>query len=162
VDPWFLVEAAPEITRLIRTAREVNDGQPAFVAEHIRKMAGGLQGKTIAFLGLTFKPNVDDVRESPAVELVHNLQAAGASVYAYEPFKDNVHLAGVNQVSSLEAALVDVDLVVLGVAHDCFKDLDPLKVRGLTSARLVYDAVNAWDKSRWEAVGFQFYGLARK
>jgi len=162
VDPWFLVEAAPEITRLIRTAREVNDGQPAFVAEHIRKMAGGLQGKTIAFLGLTFKPNVDDVRESPAVELVHNLQAAGASVYAYEPFKDNVQIAGINLVSSLEAALVDADLLVLGVAHDRFKALDPLNVRGLTRARLVYDAVNAWDKDRWEAAGFQFYGLARK
>jgi UDP-N-acetyl-D-mannosaminuronic acid dehydrogenase len=94
VDPWFLVEAAPEIAKLIKTARQVNDGQPAFVAEHISKLAGGLQGKTIAFLGLAFKPNVDDVRESPAVELVHHLQDAGAKVLAFEPFKPGLAYRG--------------------------------------------------------------------
>lgn len=162
VDPWFLVEAAPDVAQLIKTARQVNDGQPAFVAEHINRMAGGVQGKTIAFLGLAFKPNVDDVRESPAVELVHHLGDAGATVYAYEPFKSEAGLPGVQQVQSLAAALVDADLVVLGVAHDRFKDLDPAEVCKQTNATLVYDAVRAWDKTAWESAGFQFYGLARK
>ena len=162
VDPWFLVEAAPEIARLIKSARQVNDGQPAFMAEHISKIAGGLKNKTIAFLGLAFKPNVDDVRESPAVELVNHLQVAGARVYAYEPFKPGADLPGVTQVEGLEAALGKADVIILGVAHDQFKDLDPSEVRQLTKAALVYDGVNAWDKGAWEAAGFQFYGLARK
>ena len=162
VDPWFLVEAAPEVSHLIKTARKVNDGQPAFVAEHIKRVAGGIQGKTIAFLGLAFKPNVDDVRESPAVELVHHLDDAGATVYAYEPYKTDSSLPRVQQVPSLEAALIDADLIVLGVSHDRFKDLDPASVRAQTKATLVYDAVRAWDKTKWEAAGFQFFGLARK
>jgi UDP-N-acetyl-D-mannosaminuronic acid dehydrogenase len=162
VDPWFLVEAAPQVAHLVKTARQVNDGQPKFVAEHIAKIAGGVQGKTIAFLGLAFKPNVDDVRESPAVELVHALQDAGATVYAYEPFKPGAGLLNVHQVERLEEALADADLVVLGVGHDRFTDLDPIEVRKQTRADLVYDAVRTWDKTRWEDAGFQFYGLARK
>jgi UDP-N-acetyl-D-mannosaminuronic acid dehydrogenase len=97
VDPWFLVEAAPQVAHLVKTARQVNDGQPKFVAEHIAKIVGGVQGKTIAFLGLAFKPNVDDVRESPAVELVHALQDAGATVHAYEPFKPAAGLPNVHR-----------------------------------------------------------------
>jgi UDP-N-acetyl-D-mannosaminuronic acid dehydrogenase len=162
VDPWFLVEAAPQVAQLIKTARQVNDGQPKFVAEHIAKIAGGLHGKTIAFLGLAFKPNVDDVRESPAVELVHSLQDAGAKVYAYEPFKPDAGLPNVHQVERLEDALANADLVVLGVGHDRFTDLDPVEVRQQTRADLVYDAVRTWDKTRWEGAGFQFFGLARK
>ena len=162
VDPWFLVEAAPEIAQLIKTARQVNDGQPAFVAEHIRQISSGLQGKRIAFLGLAFKPNVDDVRESPAVELVYHLQQAGARVLAFEPFKPDAGLPHISQVDRLEDALAEADLIVLGVGHDRFKGLDPGKVRQQTRAKLVYDGVNAWDKTRWEAAGFEFYGLARR
>jgi UDP-N-acetyl-D-mannosaminuronic acid dehydrogenase len=162
VDPWFLVEAAPQVAQLIKTARQVNDGQPSFVAEHIAKIAGGVNGKTIAFLGLAFKPNVDDVRESPAVELVHALQEAGATVHAYEPFKPAAGLPNVHQVAHLEDALSAADLVILGVGHDCFTDLDPVEVRAQTRANLVYDAVRAWDKDRWESADFQFFGLARK
>lgn len=162
VDPWFLVEAAPEAAKLVKTARQVNDAQPAFVAEHLRKVAGGLQEKTVAVLGLAFKPNVDDVRESPAVELAHRLTEAGAHVVAYEPFKPGAGIPGIDQVEALEDALSGADLVVLGVGHDCFKTLDPADIRRHTQAALVYDAVNGWDKAAWEAVGFQFFGLARK
>ncbi|MBW6467243.1 MAG: nucleotide sugar dehydrogenase [Brevefilum sp.] len=162
VDPWFLVEAAPQVAQLVKMARQVNDGQPSFVAEHIAKIAGEIDGKTIAFLGLAFKPNVDDVRESPAVELVYALQDAGATVHAYEPFKPAAGLPNVHQVAHLEDALVDADLIVLGVAHDRFTELDPANVRGQTRANLVYDAVRAWDKDLWENAGFQFFGLSRK
>jgi UDP-N-acetyl-D-mannosaminuronic acid dehydrogenase len=162
VDPWFLVEAAPEVAQLIKTSRQVNDEQPAFVAEQISKSIGALRDVKIAFLGLAFKPNVDDLRESPAVELAHHLRAAGAKVQAYEPFKINAGIPGVQQVPNLEAALAEADLIILGVAHDQFKDLDPVVIRAQTKATWVYDAVCAWDKARWEEAGFQFYGLARK
>jgi len=162
VDPWFLVEAAPETAKLIHTARMVNDGQPAFVADLIESAVDGLQGKQIAFLGLAFKPNVDDLRESPAVELLHFLQDRGASVLAYEPFRQHAGLPGVNQVDTLDAALENADLIVLGVAHDEFKDLDPVQIREKTPAQWVFDGVNAWEKPAWEKAGFKFTGLARK
>lgn len=87
VDPWFFVEAAPDLTPLIHTARLVNDGQPGFVVKTIKKTLGELKRKKIAALGLAFKPDVDDLRESPAIEVTHLLAQAGAVVSAYEPFK---------------------------------------------------------------------------
>lgn len=162
VDPWFLVEAAPEAARLVRTAREVNDAQPAFVADLIEKAADGLSGKKVAFLGLVFKPNVDDLRESPAVELAQDLQSRGADILAYEPFKQQAGLPGIQQANSLEEALDNADIVVLAVAHDQFKSLDPEEIKKLTHAGVVFDAVKAWDKAGWESAGFKFAGLARK
>jgi len=162
VDPWFLVEAAPETARLIKSARQVNDDQPAFVAGLIERAAGGLEGKKIGLLGLSFKPDVDDLRESPAVALAQRLAESGAMVFAYEPFRMNADLNAIQLVSTLDAVLTDADLIVLAVAHDQFKDLDPQEIRKITKARVVFDAVRAWDKAAWEAAGFSFYGLARK
>ncbi len=162
VDPWFLVEAAPETAQLIKTARGINDEQPAFVAGLIEEAADGLVGKKVAFLGLAFKPNVDDIRESPAVHLAHHLQTRGAVVDAYEPFKENAGLTGIHQVTNLEDALQDADIIVLAVGHEQFKDLDPHLIYEKTKANLVFDAVNSWDKAAWENAGFQFMGLARK
>ncbi len=162
VDPWFLVEAAPEATQLIKTARQVNDAQPEFVAGLIEKAAGGLQGKKIAFLGLSFKPNVDDLRESPAVELARFMKRAGAEVCAFEPFKPDAGFKEIEQVGRLETALINADLVVLAVAHEQFKGLEPEDIRKKTPAVFVFDAVGAWDKIAWERAGFHFTGLARK
>jgi UDP-N-acetyl-D-mannosaminuronic acid dehydrogenase len=162
VDPWFLVEAAPETTRLIRTAREVNDAQPAFVAELVEKASGGLDDKVVCQLGLSFKPNVDDLRESPAVKLAQLLTEKGARVRAYEPFKPDAGVAEIEQVDSLETALIEADVVLLAVAHDQFRDLKPQEIRSKTEAGVVFDAVSAWDKADWEKAGFRFYGLARK
>ena len=162
VDPWFLVEAAPEVARLIKTARQVNDDQPAFVADLIEKITGGLEGKNLGLLGLSFKPDVDDLRESPAIDLAHQLTESGARVFAYEPFRVNADLNAIQLVSSLDAVLMDADLIVLAVAHDQFKNLNPEEIREKTKARVVFDAVRAWDKEAWEAASFSFYGLARK
>jgi UDP-N-acetyl-D-mannosaminuronic acid dehydrogenase len=162
VDPWFLVEVAKEEAQLIRTARMVNDTQPEFVARLIERACGGLTGEKIAFLGLSFKPNVDDLRESPAVELARLLSKAGATVKAYEPYKMKAGPSGIIQVDSLEASLIDATMIVLAVAHDQFASLQPSDVRGMTNATVVYDIVHSWDKILWERAGFQFYGLARK
>ena len=161
VDPWFLVEAAPNDARLIQMARTINDEQPEFVAKLIHEAAGVLAQKKIAFLGLSFKPNVDDLRESPAIKLAQHLSRMGAAVTAYEPFKEDASFEGFTQAASLDAALFDADLVVLAVAHDQFTDLQPEKIKSKTSARVVFDAVRGWDKTAWEDEGFQFFGLAR-
>ena len=162
VDPWFLVEAMPEHAQLIKKAREINDEQSAFVAGLIRGTLGDLKGKQVAFLGLSFKPNVDDLRESPAVRLAHHLMDLGAAVRAYEPHRLDAGLPGISQVDQLDEALVDADILVLAVGHDQFKDLDPQLTRAKTGAKLIFDAVRGWDKDQWEAAGFQFFGLARR
>ena len=160
VDPWFLVEAAPDITPLIRTARQVNDAQPHFVVELVRRaLDGRLEGRRIAALGLSFKPDVDDMRESPAIEVAHELQKAGAMVTAFEPFKPDARLDGLDTAPTLVQAIEDSDLLLLLVGHSRLRTLDPVVVAQLTRARCVVDTVNGWDESAWRMLGFGFYRL---
>jgi UDP-N-acetyl-D-mannosaminuronic acid dehydrogenase len=154
VDPWFLVEAAPELSPLIRTARNLNDAQPAQVLDLVQKAASGVEGKRIAILGLAYKPDVDDLRESPALAVARGLSGLGGDVIAYEPYKLGAQIPGVSTAESLEDALNGSDLLVLLVAHIPFKTLTPEKVSSLTGARLVVDTVNAWDPQVWEQAGF--------
>jgi UDP-N-acetyl-D-mannosaminuronic acid dehydrogenase len=155
VDPWFLVEAAPEITPLIRTAREVNDAQPHFVTGLIQRAVGELVGKRLAILGLAYKADVGDLRESPAVEIARLLVGAGALVKAFEPFKPNARLDGVSTVSTLEEALEDADAIILLVGHKVFCKMAPEKVLRMTSSRIAVDVVNVWNRDIWEKSGFR-------
>ncbi|RPI34516.1 MAG: UDP-N-acetyl-D-mannosamine dehydrogenase [Chloroflexota bacterium] len=159
VDPWFLVEAAPDLTTLIRAARKVNDTQPRFVVGLIEKAfslasSPGLTGKRVAALGLSYKPDVDDLRESPAIEVARMLGEAGAQVSAYEPNKTGACVPGVTTVTALEEAISEADLLLLLVPHTLFKALDPHQVAALTPARMVVDTVNGWKAEAWEAAGF--------
>lgn len=159
VDPWFLVEAAPDLTPLIRTARKVNDDQPRFVVQLAQQILGGLSGRRIAALGLAYKPNVDDLRESPAVEVVQLLQSAGAQVWAFEPYKTDFTIKGVPSTNSLQAAIEEAELLILLVAHDQFKTLKPQEVAGMTAARMALDTVNGWKAQEWQQAGFQVFRL---
>ena len=158
VDPWFFVESAPDITPLIYHARNVNDEQPRFVVELVRKALGSLKGKRIAALGLAYKPDVDDLRESPAAEVIHLLQKEGALVKAFEPFKP-AGLPNMDCVPTLEAALKDAEAVLLLANHTQFRTLTPEKLRALTSAKILVDTVNAWAGQDWEKAGFQLHRL---
>ncbi len=159
VDPWFLVEAAPDLTPLIRTARRVNDEQPRHVLNLVEKALGDLRGRRIAALGLAYKPDVDDLRESPAIEVARLLGEAGAEVRAYEPFKVDARIAGLTTVATLEDALDGAEAILLLVRHTPFLGLDPAWVRERSGARLVVDTVNGWEASRWRAAGFRVVRL---
>ncbi len=166
VDPWFFVESAPGETPLIYTARSVNDAQPHYVLQVVqRALCGpdfgedGLKGKKIAALGLAYKPDVDDLRESPASEVVRLLQEAGAQVKAWEPFKPDAKLDGISMASSLQAAIQDADAVVLLVAHSEFLSLKPAEFAAQTRARLLVDTVNGWRAAEWREAGFQVVRL---
>ena len=159
VDPWFLVEAASDLTPLIRAAREVNDGQPQFVVELVRRVAGQLNSCRIAALGLAYKPDVDDLRESPAIEIVRLLGEAGARVLAYEPYKPDANIPGITCVTSLQEALQDADLALLLVGHTALKDVQPAQAATLMHGRLVVDVVSAWHSEAWAKAGFQLHRL---
>jgi UDP-N-acetyl-D-mannosaminuronic acid dehydrogenase len=119
VDPWFLVHGAPEQARLVRTAREVNDSKPGWVLDRILTRARKMREPVIACLGLAFKADVDDLRESPAVEIVRELVAAGVGeVLVCEPnIEHSEEFTLVGQAEALERA----DLVVVLVDHRPFK-----------------------------------------
>jgi UDP-N-acetyl-D-mannosaminuronic acid dehydrogenase len=160
VDPWFLVEAEPSLTQLIATARRVNDGQPAHVVELVRKVLGGaLGGKRVAVLGLAYKPDVDDLRESPAIEVAHLLKKEGMQVRAFEPFKPGCKIEGLETTLTLGVALGNADMLLLLVGHSELCALDPVRVSELTPARLVVDTVGGWDAQAWRMAGFEVYRL---
>ncbi len=159
VDPWFLVEAAPDLANLIRATREVNDSQPHFVVDLVRRALGQLEGRHIAALGLAYKPDVDDLRESPAIEVVRLLVEAGAKVTVYEPNKPDAQLPGALTVTSLPEALQGADLAVLLVAHKPLIDVQPAQAAGWMRSRLVVDAVNGWDSESWQQAGFGVHRL---
>ncbi|HNM36924.1 MAG TPA: nucleotide sugar dehydrogenase, partial [Anaerolineales bacterium] len=159
VDPWFFVEAAPNLTPLIYNSRQVNDAQPAFVVDVVKRALGSLKGKKIAALGLAYKPDVDDLRESPAVEAVHFLQKEGAEVLACEPFKPDAKLPGVTIAPTFEDAVRDADAIILLVKHTEFSKLKPEQVAQQTKARLLIDTVQGWDAEQWKHAGFRHVKL---
>lgn len=159
VDPWFFVESAPEITPLIYHARQVNDGQPRFVVEKVKQVLGGLSGKTIAALGLAYKPDVDDLRESPAAEVVRLLQGEGARVQVWEPYKPGAGTPGIDMAPALDTALAGADLLLLLVRHTEFMQYDPSEIATMTGARLVLDCVNGWKPEAWKQAGFSVFRL---
>ncbi len=158
VDPWFFVETAPDLTPLIYTSRKVNDEQPHYVMALVQKALGSLKGKKIAALGLAYKPDVDDLRESPAAEAAHLLLDAGADVRAYEPFKPE-GLPGIPMANSLQDAIQGADAILLLVRHTQFTAMKPAEIAAMTSARLVVDTVNLWANREWEQAGFDIFCL---
>jgi UDP-N-acetyl-D-mannosaminuronic acid dehydrogenase len=159
VDPWFFVEAAPELSPLIYNSRQVNDAQPHFVLSMVKRALGSLNGKKIAALGLAFKPDVDDLRESPANEVVHLLQGEGAQVKAWEPFKPDADMPGINMASSLEDAIKDADALILLVNHTEFRNFDLAELPKRTKARIAIDTVNGWKAEAWKNAGFTLIRL---
>ncbi|XZG69456.1 UDP-N-acetyl-D-mannosamine dehydrogenase [Chitinibacteraceae bacterium HSL-7] len=143
VDPWFIVDSAPEQARIIRTAREVNDGKPHHVVDQVVKAADKFKAPVIACLGLAFKANIDDLRESPAVEIVSALAGKGVGrVLAVEPHVEKLprQLEGKVEFSDMDSAIEQADIVVLLVDHQQFR-----RIRGEKLQRsVVIDTRGFW------------------
>ncbi|KAE9529322.1 UDP-N-acetyl-D-mannosamine dehydrogenase [Testudinibacter aquarius] len=140
VDPWFIVAQSPEQARLIRTAREVNDYKPHWVIEQVKQaLAEAVTQRdckaseiTIACLGLAFKPDIDDLRESPAVEITAELaEWHVGKVLAVEPNieKLSAQLQQKVQLTELDQALTEADILVLLVDHKQFKAVAPQQIQ---------------------------------
>jgi UDP-N-acetyl-D-mannosaminuronic acid dehydrogenase len=158
VDPWFLVEAAPDITPLIHTARKVNDAQPEFVVQSVQHILGELKGKKITALGLSYKPDVDDFRESPAVEIVEKLLALGCEVRAYDPYATSFQKLGDHLAKSLEDAASKSDLLLLLVDHTEFKSLNPESFPSMKGKKIL-DTRHCVNAPLWQQAGFKVFIL---
>ena len=147
VDPWFLISALPTDARLMRAARDVNDGKPHFVLENVRRQIRRFRRPVVACLGITYKPDVDDLRESPSLEIVKTLaNDKEAEILVVEPnlLELPPTLAGQAHVkkASLEDALEQADIVLVLLTHKQFAEV---KRRELQE-KIVIDACGAWQK----------------
>jgi len=137
VDPWFIVDSAPRDARLIRVAREVNDSKPHVVMEKVYEAVRMTENPKVACLGLAFKPDIDDLRESPSLRIAERLVAGMLDeLLVVEPNihtlpacladKKNVHLV------SVEEAMRDANIILLLVDHKEFKAVDRSLLNGKT------------------------------
>lgn len=144
VDPWFLVHGAPEHSRLIRTAREVNIAKTAHVIGATEMLVSQHPKARVACLGLAFKPNIDDFRESPAVEVAAALaRRFGPQIDIVEPYARGLPMefAGTGaRLIDLDSALSECELLIVLVDHDLFKSI-PLEER---ADKIVYDTRGLW------------------
>jgi UDP-N-acetyl-D-mannosaminuronic acid dehydrogenase len=139
VDPWFVVASAPELTPLIRTAREVNVGKPQWVIDKVVSKAERFKKPVIGCLGLAFKANIDDLRESPAMDITRRLIASGVGeILACEP---NVN-SDFEEFPLYDVAHVvkNSDILVVLVDHDEFKGID----REVLKEKILIDTRGVW------------------
>lgn len=148
VDPWFIISAAPEQAKLLRVAREVNERMPHHVADAVVASSQRFREPVIACLGLSFKADVDDFRESPAVEVVELIAAARpeVSVLVSDPFINGVMPGKLGQFPNVRSqpapdAVENADIVVLLVEHEKFRSLRHTRFSG----KVVYDTRGAWN-----------------
>lgn len=128
VDPWFIVAGAPERARMIRMARTVNDSKPQYVMTQVEAALAGRRNARIACLGMAYKPDVDDFRESPSLEIVRQLtQRFPGQVICCDPYAHAMDPSEVAQhglmLADVDAALSGADIVVMLVAHSAFRAL---------------------------------------
>ena len=148
VDPWFIVSSAPLEARLIRTAREVNDGKPHYIINRVKEAAATVNTPVVACLGLSYKADVDDLRESPAVDIVRHLGEDNVgSLLVVEPHVEELPraLADIKNIekTTLNNAIDRAHIVLLLVNHKEFIALDQAKLTGKT----VIDTRGIWRRT---------------
>jgi UDPglucose 6-dehydrogenase len=167
-DTLALVKTAQDAqvpTRLVETVVQVNDARKLAMAHKVIKACGGsVEGRRIAVLGLAFKPNTDDMRDAPALVIIPALQAAGATVTAYDPegmAQAKPLLPGVEFADGAYACIEKADALVIITEWNAFRALDLKRVKASLKHPLVVDLRNIYRPAEMRALGFAYHGVGR-
>ena len=153
-------------SRLVEATVAVNDARKSSMAARVMQAAGGsVHGKTIAVLGLTFKPETDDMRDAPSLPIVSRLAEEGASIRAYDPVGNDLARpmlpASVTFCADAYEAVTGADILVLITEWNEFRALAPARLRELMRGRLLMDLRNVFDPAAMHAAGFDYRGIGR-
>ena len=148
IDPWFIADTAPHLTPLIQAARQVNDGMPKVVADRVISECKRLDNPVVACLGLAYKSDVADLRESPAIAVIKHLQRRlRGQILVVEPFVSTLPADivddGATKLVDLDDGLAAADVVVLLTDHSVFADISPEPL----ASKVVIDSRGTWDRS---------------
>lgn len=150
--------------QLLQAVMEINRNQRRRVVVKLRRALGKLNDTTIGVLGLSFKPNTDDVREAPSLEVIHLLQNEGANIQAYDPQARETaaqFLKGVKICENPYQVAEGADAIVLATEWNEFKQLDFERIKKLMRKPVIMDARNLWDAEKLRSLGFQYFGVGR-
>jgi UDPglucose 6-dehydrogenase len=146
---------------LLNSVTEINQYQiDAFVGK-ISKGIKNLRGKVIAVLGLSFKPETDDLRDAPALRIIRGLQEKGAKVRIYDPALRNKSIPGIDLCNDLYAALKNAEAMVLATEWAEFREIDFERVKKLLKKPLIFDGRNIYDPKKMKELGFVYHGVGR-
>jgi len=151
--------------RILHSVMDVNYGRRSEVVEHVGEMVGGsLQGRTVGLLGLAFKPNTDDMREAPSIDIARGFIAAGARVRGYDPVAMTVArgvLTGVELVDDPYQVAEGCDALVVVTEWNEFKNLDLAKIRDVMKKPVLFDGRNIYESAEMRALGFTYRAIGR-
>lgn len=163
VDPYYLIERAKQSGfdhRFLKIAREINNSMPAYTVELLQDLLNdakiALHGTAVGVLGLAYKANIDDLRESPALQIIEHLKTHKAKVITYDP-----HLLKLSTVKTLEALLKKSDALVLATDHQEFKDLITPALLKKNKIKAIVDGKNCLDKTAFLKAGIRYKGIGR-
>lgn len=151
-------------TRIVDAVIEANERQRDAMLPKIERLVGDLKGKKIGVLGLSFKPETDDMRESPAIEIVHAMVERGATVRAFDPvaMEEAKHfINGIEYASDEYDAIDGADALVIITEWNQFRALDMEKVKSLLKAPKIADLRNIYEPSDMREMGFEYIGVGR-
>jgi len=150
--------------QLLRAVMEINYDQRKRLISKLRNLLGSFRGKTIGILGLAFKPNTDDMREAPSIEIIHMLQHEGAVVKAYDPAAMETAkrvLDGVIYCDSPYRVAEEADALILVTEWNEFKQLDMTRIRDSMRQPILFDGRNIYDPRKMRELGFIYRGVGR-
>jgi UDPglucose 6-dehydrogenase len=150
--------------QLLQAVMEINDDSRRRVVDHLRELIGDLHGKSIGLLGLTFKPNTDDLREAPAFEIARQLIDGGASVRAYDPVgmpHAEAIMPEIGMAADAYALAEASDALIVCTEWNEFKNLDLERVHGLMRSPVIVDGRNIYEPEAMQAMGFRYRGVGR-
>ncbi len=167
-DTLALIRTAQEAgapTRIVETVARVNDERKRAMADKVIAAAGGdVKGKRVAMLGLAFKPNTDDMRDAPSIEIIGKLQAAGATIRAYDPEsmeQARQVLSGIDYADNAYACVEGADILVIVTEWDQFRALDLGRIGAAMKAPLMVDLRNIYRPDEMQAKGFVYVSVGR-
>lgn len=156
VDPWFIVQKNPELAKIIKLSRETNENMPLYVFNKIENILKDIKGeKNITILGISYKPNIDDLRESPIIEIIKLLENKNYKIEIYDPHVTSYRYLNKNLLDASK----DSDLIILGVNHDEFINLPISKIGDVMRNKNILDTRNFLNSENIKDEEFKYYLL---
>jgi len=157
IDPWFLTESTTKC-RMVSLAREINDSMPNNVIKIVRGLLEKVIDPTITVLGVAYKGNVDDTRETPALKFIKLAENEGFKVKVHDPYVKEFEY----EILKLEEAVKESDCIVVITDHEMFKNISPIEISGLMKNKNLMDTRNILDHEKWQGAGFNISVLGRR